>query len=118
MRVAGALEQWPICRLPRFQRRCHDRGLTKARITRSGLPRFTSFERLARARPMNDLSVNGRRSLQSFEIINFFAVVFRRSAAHETILPPDETISRFGADVRKHRIVIDRSNKTADRAGI
>jgi hypothetical protein len=53
----------------------------------------------------------------SFEIIRVFAVVFRRTAAHETILLPDETISRFGADVRKHRMSICPNNKTADGVG-
>jgi len=36
---------------------------------------------------------------------------------HETILLPDETIFRFGADIRKHRMVIDRITKTAGSAG-
>jgi len=36
---------------------------------------------------------------------------------HETILLPDETIFRFRADIRKHRMVIDRTTKTAGSAG-
>ncbi len=36
---------------------------------------------------------------------------------HETILLPDETIFRLRADIRKHRMVIDRTTKTAGSAG-
>jgi hypothetical protein len=37
--------------------------------------------------------------------------VFRPVAAHETNLLSDETISRFRADIRKHRMVITRATK-------
>jgi hypothetical protein len=41
----------------------------------------------------------------------------RPGSAHETILRPDETIFRFRADFRKHRMVIGRTTKTAGSAG-
>jgi len=41
----------------------------------------------------------------------------RPGGRHETILRPDETIFRFRADIRKHRMVIDRTTKTAGSAG-
>jgi hypothetical protein len=43
--------------------------------------------------------------------------LFRPSVGHETILPGNETISCFGADLRKQRLVIKFANKTADNAG-
>jgi hypothetical protein len=49
--------------------------------------------------------------MPSFGIIRVFAIVFRRTAAHEAILRPDETILRFGADVRKRRMVINPGNQ-------
>ena len=41
----------------------------------------------------------------------------RPGGRHETILRPDETIFRFRADIRKHRMVTDRAIKTAGSAG-
>jgi len=55
--------------------------------------------------------------IQAIEIIDIFVIVFRPAAAHETILLPEETISRFGADIRKHRMVISPATKTAGSAG-
>jgi hypothetical protein len=37
--------------------------------------------------------------------------LFRRARGDETILPGDETISRFGADIRKPRVVINLATK-------
>jgi hypothetical protein len=45
------------------------------------------------------------------EIIGVFVIVFRSVPAHETILLSDETISRFRADIRKHRMVITPATK-------
>jgi hypothetical protein len=55
--------------------------------------------------------------LHLIEIIEFFKPLFRPASAHETILRADETIFRFRADIRKHRMVIDRTTKTAGNAG-
>ena len=55
--------------------------------------------------------------IQAIEIIGVFVIVFRPAATHETILRPDETIFRFGADIRKHRMVIDRTTRAAGSAG-
>jgi hypothetical protein len=43
--------------------------------------------------------------------------MFRPAVVHETFLLRDETISRFGADIRKHRMVISPATKTAGSAG-
>jgi hypothetical protein len=74
-------------------------------------PMRVGWSEKGRARPLNDLSISGLRSGRSFGIIDVFVILFRRTAADETILPPDETISRFGADVRKQRMDIYPANK-------
>jgi len=40
------------------------------------------------------------------EFIEFFRLLFRRDGRDETIRPRDETIFRFGVDVRKQPTVI------------
>jgi hypothetical protein len=59
----------------------------------------------------SDIWVGRGLSCRLLESFAFFAIVFRRTAARETFLRPDETILRFGADVRKHRIVINSGNQ-------
>jgi hypothetical protein len=58
-----------------------------------------------------------RRCQHLFEIIELSKPLFHPASTHETILRPDETIFRFRADIRKHRMVIDRTTKTAGSAG-
>jgi hypothetical protein len=43
--------------------------------------------------------------------------LFHGATRHETIFRRDETISRFGANVRKRRLVINCTTKTAGSAG-
>jgi hypothetical protein len=44
-------------------------------------------------------------------IIELFRQLFRRASGDETNLARDETISRFGADIRKQRLVNNRQRK-------
>jgi hypothetical protein len=94
----------------------HQRKVKKSHLARTaaGLADVAPF---SHARPVNDLWFNGRQSIKAIEIIGVFVIVFRPAATHETILRPDETISRFGADIRKHRMVISPATKTAGSAG-
>jgi hypothetical protein len=52
------------------------------------------------------------------DVIELLSELFRPASGDETILPGDETVSRFGADTRKQPLVISLIAKTADSAGI
>lgn len=45
------------------------------------------------------------------QIIEFFPEIVSSGPSDETILLPDETISRFSADIRKQRMVIKPTTK-------
>src|SRR6267142_1453892 len=49
------------------------------------------------------------------EVIELLGRVVSSGRRDETILPRDETISRFGADIRKRPLVISLTTKTAAR---
>ena len=51
------------------------------------------------------------------DVIELLRELFRPASGDETILPRDETVSRFGADTRKQPLVISLTAKTAG-AGI
>ena len=52
------------------------------------------------------------------DVIELLRELFRPASGDETILPRDETVSRFGADMRKQPLVISLTAKTAGGAGI
>jgi hypothetical protein len=52
------------------------------------------------------------------EIVEHFTTFVSSGLRGETNLVRDETISRFGADIRKQRMVINPTTKTAGSAGI
>src|SRR5882672_3083437 len=49
------------------------------------------------------------------EVIELLGRIVSSGRRDETILPGDETISRFGADIRKRPLVISLTTKTAAR---
>ena len=52
------------------------------------------------------------------EVIELLRELFRPTSGDETILPRDETVSRFGAEMRKQPLVISLTAKTAGSVGI
>ena len=52
------------------------------------------------------------------DVIELLRELFRPASGDETILRRDETVSRFGADMRKQPLVISLTAKTAGSAGI
>ena len=52
------------------------------------------------------------------DVIELFRQLFLPTRGDETILPRDETVSRFGAEMRKQPLVISLTAKTAGSAGI
>ena len=52
------------------------------------------------------------------DVIELFRQLFLPTRGDETILPRDETVSRFGAEMRKQPLVISLAAKTAGSAGI
>ncbi len=52
------------------------------------------------------------------DVIELLRELFLPARRDETILPRDETVSRFGADTRKQPLVISLTAKTAGSAGI
>jgi hypothetical protein len=52
------------------------------------------------------------------DVIELLRELFRPGSGDETIIRRDETVSRFGADMRKQPLVISLTAKTAGSAGI
>jgi hypothetical protein len=52
------------------------------------------------------------------DVIELLRDLFRPASGDETILPRDETVSRFGAEMRKQPLVISFTAKTAGSVGI
>jgi hypothetical protein len=68
------------------------------------------------AGPANELSF--QRQNHTTEIIEFFGRNVSSSCFDETILPSDETIFRFRADIRKQPLVISYQRNGARRLGL